>query len=692
MEAEKKKDIQNSSDPVNEFINDHTYIASPEISTRLNMEKALKESEAQFRMLAEESPNMIFINQRGKVLYCNKKCEEITGYAKEEILSPSFDFHVLHTPDSMDVVMAAFQKHMKGEEVAPYEYRLKTKSGKVLEAIITTKLIDYQGGKSIMGIVTDISKQKAVEQALRNSEQTYRVTINSLGDAIHMIDRDMRIVLFNRTLLEWQKRYNLMTNILGKKITEVYPFLGKQVLEQYERVFSTGETFVTEESNQVGRQTIYTETRKIPVFENGKVNEIITVMRDISGTKEKEQKLRDLNQELVDSNKRLKELSLLDAHTGLYNHRYLGEVLKAEFARAKREDTPLALLKVDVDYFKSINDLYGHEFGDIVLKQLALHLKKLVRKYNIVTRYGGEEFVILSPNTDRLEAINVGQRLIDAINVETFGTKANSVKLRISVAVAAYPEDKIIKAIDMIEMADQCINKAKELGGNRLCTSQELMEKKKPEKKHKADRADIRQMKDKIDKLTKRANQSLIESIFAFAKTIELKDHYTGEHVEKTVQFATDIAKAVGLPREQINLIKQAAILHDLGKVGIPEKILHKKAKLTKKEFKEIKAHPLIGADIIRPIHLLHDILPYIMYHHERWDGKGYPIGLKGEEIPLGARIISLADTYQALTSNRPYRKAFSKSEAIKMIKECAGTQFDPAMVNAFLKIIKKGS
>jgi HD-GYP domain-containing protein (c-di-GMP phosphodiesterase class II) len=235
-----------------------------------------------------------------------------------------------------------------------------------------------------------------------------------------------------------------------------------------------------------------------------------------------------------------------------------------------------------------------------------------------------------------------------------------------------------------LELAEQVLGKAKEFGGNRAYSLEDVKTRKAASK----GKSDVKYLQEKMERLNKRANQGLIEAIFAFAKTIELKDHYTGEHVERTVYFATRLAEGRGLTKEEVLHIKQAAILHDLGKVGISERILLKPAKLTVQEFKEIKKHPLIGVDIIRPIHLLHDIVPLIMYHHERWDGKGYPEGLKGEEIPMGARIIALADTYQALISNRPYRKAFPKTEAKDIIKRMAGSQFDPGLVKIFLKII----
>ena len=160
--------------------------------------------------------------------------------------------------------------------------------------------------------------------------------------------------------------------------------------------------------------------------------------------------------------------------------------------------------------------------------------------------------------------------------------------------------------------------------------------------------------------------------------------------MEKTVYYATELARRLGMPSNEVERIRQAAILHDLGKIGISDKILLKKSKLSSKEFDVIKKHPQIAADILRPIQVLHDIIPYIFYHHERWDGSGYPSGLNKEEIPLGARIIALADVYQALSSDRSYRKAYNKGRVIKLIKEGAGTQFDPNIVDVFLGILKE--
>jgi HD-GYP domain-containing protein (c-di-GMP phosphodiesterase class II) len=238
-------------------------------------------------------------------------------------------------------------------------------------------------------------------------------------------------------------------------------------------------------------------------------------------------------------------------------------------------------------------------------------------------------------------------------------------------------------------MASKLVDRAKEDGGNRVCTSEDFNKKAKGVDSEARKEGDVKLLKSKLHKLNKQSKQSIVESIHAFSKTIEMKDHYTGEHVEHTVQYATLIANELRLRKDEIELIKEASMLHDLGKIGISDRILLKRGRLSRHEYEEIKKHPQIGADIIRPIQMLHDVIPLIFYHHERWDGKGYPVGLKGDEIPIGARVIALADAYQALTSDRPYRKAIPKARVMRILQDESGSKYDPMVVTAFLRILK---
>lgn len=397
------------------------------------------------------------------------------------------------------------------------------------------------------------------------------------------------------------------------------------------------------------------------------------------------QKLSIDNKNLLN---RLKELSLKDPHTELYNYRYLIERLASEIKRATRYYLPLSIIMIDIDYFKSINDVYGHTYGDNILKEFSQYLKSFARGNDVVIRYGGEEFVILLPDTNRENAIVFGGRLLAAIKKHIFDTKGKKIRLKISMGLSSFI-DGGVSTEGLMDSVDRALHEAKESGGNRLAIFRGISEAEKVTAK-KGVRENVNKLKGKLIKMENRVNQTLLESIYAFAKTIKAKDYYTSEHIDKTVSIVTKIGEKLNLYGKELENLKHAAILHDLGKIGIPDKILGKKGRLTKKEYEVIKNHPQIGAEIIRSVHFLKDVVPIILHHHERFDGKGYPSGLDGKRIPPGARIIAIADVYQALISDRPYRKAYNKEKALKIIKEGSGTQFDPEIVKAFLSVIKE--
>lgn len=529
----------------------------------------------------------------------------------------------------------------------------------------------------------------------------------ALPEATFVIDRDKKVIAWNHAL---EKMTNVRKeDIIGRgDYHYAIPFYGEKrpilidligmrdetMESKYKYVKRDKDTLYAEVfmPSLFGGKGAYVWITASPILdETGNSIGAIETIRDITEKKLAGEKIKKLNEELLKANRLFKRSTLRDSSIGLSNHRRFEEIVESEFFRAKRYNHALSVILLDIDYFKSINDVYGRQFGDLILKQLARQLKRIVRKYDIVCRLGGEEFVIISPATNRADASNLAHRILDRVSLYDFGDKDHSVKLKLSLAVVSYPDDKLSKGRDLISRADQILSKVKECGGSNVYSSLDLKSKKNALKPKKDISGNIKQLRAKIDRLTKKANQGLSEAIFAFAKTIELKDRYTGEHVEKTVHYATEVVRALNLPHEEIGRIRQAAILHDLGKIGISERILLKKGKLTKKEFEEIKKHPQIGVDIIRPMRSLQSVVPLILYHHERWDGKGYCSRLKGEDIPTGARIIAVSDVYEALTSDRPYRKAYSEDEARKIIKAGADAQFDPKIVETFLKVVEEG-
>lgn len=523
----------------------------------------------------------------------------------------------------------------------------------------------------------------------KQTEKIVKNALNRITVGVSILDMNMRVVWLNTAQKKWFPYVNFQTKPLCYKAYYLPP---KTKICSYcpaVKTFKTGKMHSAETDISLTGKT-YKVTANPVKNKSGKVIYVVETVENITKNRKVLEKLENLNRKLLESNKKLRRLSLIDFHTNLYNHRYLSESISREFSRAKRYTHSLSVIMLDIDYFKSINDVYGHQFGDLVLKQFASQLKRMVRRYDIVIRFGGEEFLVISPRTDRSTALILAHRILNAINLYNFGNKKHIIRLKVSAAVASYPEDDATKGMNLIDYSDKILNKVKEDGGDRVYSSLDMAEKGRLAHKKGEEKTNIKVLRVKIDKLTKRANQSLVEAIYAFAKTIKLKDHYTGEHVISTVKYAVDIAKELNLSREDLEYVRQAAILHDLGKIGISEKILLKKSKLTKQDFNEIKKHPQIAADIMRPIHFLHDTIPLVFYHHERWDGKGYVSSLKGEEIPIGARIIAIADVFQALTSNRPYRKAYPKNEAIKIVKNGSGTQFDPKIVDVFLRVLKQ--
>ncbi len=345
--------------------------------------------------------------------------------------------------------------------------------------------------------------------------------------------------------------------------------------------------------------------------------------------------------ENVDSEKRIKYLNYHDKLTGLYNRNYFEE----ELARLNTErQLPLSIIVCDVNGLKLVNDAFGHQTGDLLLKKIANVIQKPCRKEDIIARWGGDEFVILLPQTPYEIGENICNRIKDACS------KAQNKPIKLSVAMGVATKiNSEIKINDTIKKAEDRMYK------NKLAH-----------------------------------NESTRNSIIAsLENTLLEKSHETNDHAERMNKLAIEFAKILGLPTNQIDELKLLSKLHDIGKVSISEKILKKTTKLTDKEFEEIKGHPESGYRIIKAVPELAPVAESILAHHERWDGTGYPRGLAKEEIPYIARIISIIDSFDVMTHARSYKKAFSKEKAIAEIERCAGSQFDPKLAKAFIEMIK---
>jgi diguanylate cyclase (GGDEF)-like protein/putative nucleotidyltransferase with HDIG domain len=357
-----------------------------------------------------------------------------------------------------------------------------------------------------------------------------------------------------------------------------------------------------------------------------------------------------------------------DGLTDLYNHRHFHERLEQEIARGSRFGTMFSLIMLDIDLFKTYNDIYGHLAGDQNLRKLAEHIKGSIRNIDMAFRYGGEEFTIILPETRLDDAYNVAERIRKRVE-----TKMSSkiMPLTISLGVATWPADGVTKE-EIIATADTALYRAKQTGRDRTCLSSDVVKPEAP-----------------LASTDSLAQRGALSIIYALAATVDAKDHYTYGHSKKVSEYAVALAEALGLPRDRIATIRAAALLHDIGKIGVPDSILNKQGPLTEAEWEPIKEHPQLGAEILRHVVDLVNCLPAILHHHEHFDGTGYPSGLQSDNIPLEARILAIADAYDAITSLRPYRRRLSSQEALAELKRCARTQFDPELVDIFNKLME---
>ncbi len=375
--------------------------------------------------------------------------------------------------------------------------------------------------------------------------------------------------------------------------------------------------------------------------------------------------LRQARDELQTAHDELAALAVTDPLTGLPNHRALVTALEQELERAQRYHHPCAVLFVDLDHFKALNDGYGHAAGDAALRELGVVVRSCLRNIDIIGRWGGEEFLALLPETNEEAALKTAERIRSAIAAHIFSA-GGGMHLTSSLGVAVYPNHALDRSA-LVAAADLAMYVAKKLGRNQTRSASDPTTVSLEAEKRNGSREEA----------------ALTGAVDSLTMLLEARDSYTGEHTSDAALLALQLALALGLDTTEARMISLAGRLHDLGKVAIPDAILQKPAPLTEEEWKLMRTHPIIGADVVSRMPSLRVLAPIIRSHHERWDGHGYPDQLSGEAIPLGARIIAVVDAYSAMTTNRPYRKAHNPAWALRELQRCAGTQFDPQVVAA---------
>lgn len=569
--------------------------------------------------------------------FYNERWAEMLGYTLEE-LAPidNNTWHKLVYPEDLKVQLDK-DKKMYSKELEFYddEYRMIHKDGSIVWIQDRGKVISWtKEGKPhiISGTHTDITKRKNLEIALAHEKNLLKTTLISVGEGVISTDSKGRIVFMNKVsekLTGWtqeeaiNKPFEKVFNAINEQTRENSKNLIKKVLQTGEKQELANHTILI---SRDGTERSIEDTAAPIVQENGEIVGVVLVFRDCSEKKKKQEEIL--------------YLSYCDQLTGLYNRRYFEDRLK-EVDRTG--NLPITLIMADVNGLKLVNDSFGHNLGDELLKKAAEVLKRGCRKKDIIARLGGDEFVAILTETSSLQA----EQIIKRINSIAANEKVGAIDISISFG---YETKK-----SMNENIQDIFKNAEDyMYRHKLYESSSIRNK----------------------------------TIDLIMNTLYEKSNREMLHSKRVSEICEALAVRMNFDKDKINQIKIAGLMHDIGKMGIDENILNKPCKLSDEERKEIKRHPEIGYRILSSSNEFSEIAEYVLKHHERLDGKGYPGGFKGDEISIQARIIAIADAYDAMTSDRPYRKGLRAEEALAELKRCAGTQFDADIAEIFINMV----
>src|SRR5437763_5707299 len=408
------------------------------------------------------------------------------------------------------------------------------------------------------------------------------------------------------------------------------------------------------------------------------------------------------------------KLSVTDSVTGLPNHRYFHTRFDEEMEKTKDTGGSITVMMIDLDRFKVYNDSFGHAAGDVALKAAARTISSTMRREDTVTRYGGEEFVAILPGVDIQTAPIRAQEICDTLaKVFMYNPKTIFAPLTASVGWATYPVDAKNRD-ELLNRADLAMYMAKKRGRNCICGACELesvaaLDSVLSEvvaqlasadtvgpgmvatlEKRLGQTANSSHLEGLAEGMLSPNSEAPLEALNALAASIDAKDPYTSGHSQSVAKLAEDLGDMLQLSPAHKNQLRLAAILHDVGKIGVVDKVLLKEGKLDEDEKLIMRMHPILGARILQPFKAFRQILKVVLHHHEWYDGSGCPDGLAGQNNPLHARIVSVCDAYHAMTSTRPYRQRRTPEFALAQLEAGKGTQFDPIIVDYFIQMMRK--
>lgn len=601
------------------------------IASRANTARALQESELRYRVLLENQPDMVFaLNTDCYFTYGNSVCTRLTGYPMSSFLN----MHIsnLIAPEYLPVIYENIAKRMAGENVMPYEIELVNAAGMRVPVELHAAHLRNSGGQTteIIGVIRDLSERARLQEELVKSELKYRTYVENAPNIVMVLDNEGYITFVNHKtelLMECPR-----DQIINRHFTNfVAPNDCNLVLSNFQ-----ARLHGIERDSPYEIEVISSTSRKIPVEirpnllydAQGNMSGMLCIISDIT-------KVRKAKEKLI-------YLSEHDILTGIYNRASFQNIVNDLQAK---EICPVGIIICDINGLKLINDTLGHQAGDTLIQTVGKILQKICSTEYYPARIGGDEFAVILPGASQDGINGFLRKLQNEINI--FNQSKDG--LFLSLAIGSSIRYSQRQNMDMvIRTADNSMYRSK------------LFEQKS-------------------------ARNTILRTL---TSALTMRDHMTEEHATRLQHLACGFGRRMNLSHEDLDYLSLLAVTHDIGKIGIPDEILFKNGSLDPDEWEIMRSHSEIGYRIAIESRELSGIAEYILYHHEHWNGEGYPMKLKEEQIPLICRILAIIDAHDAMTNDRPYRRAMTNGEAIEQLLADKGTKFDPDILEEYIKYL----
>ncbi len=601
-------------------------LTTRDISERKKAVEELKISEDNLKTITDNMTDLVSkTDVEGKFVYLSESSHRFLGYEKSELIGRSV-FELVHEED-LSVIVERFQRAIATGKNDRVEYRIKKKDGSY-NWVETIGNFISEDDKVIGAVFTvrDISDRKQAEEALKESEQKHREILEAMEEGYYEVDLAGNIVFCNDSFCK-MTGYSF-DELMGESYKIFYKN-PQAVFQATNLVYKTGKSITAIDWPAItkdGRKFHLEISISLRHDEKGQPIGFRGVVRDITDRKQAEEKIR--------------YMSFHDQLTDLYNRHYF------EKCKEELKDIPLvSVIMTDLNGLKLVNDTYGHEAGDELLKKYAELLKNSFKESDLFFRWGGDEFIVILKNIGEAKSWELCNRLIKHCG-KTF---VQDIPLSVSVGISSKFE-----GVDI----DKAIREAEDMMyKNKLIES-------------------------------KSNKYNIMKTLL---KTLSEKSFETKGHIDRMTLVGKKFGEKLSLSPSELSRLETLTMLHDIGKINMSEKVLKKTGALTKSEWKQIKKHPVVGYRITRTAEEFACVAEDILAHHERWDGKGYPQGLKGESIPYLARLLNIIDSYDVMGNGRPYKNKMSLEEIIEEVERCSGKQFDPGLAEVFIDCLKDG-